>query len=118
MRKAHTDEAVRLPKPTSNRGIIMANTPNKGDGHTRLVTEADLVVGAVLRMVNSDGSIAPFSDCVLTSVAHGVAKLARAHASGVECFEVVALDLCFSSNWAAVTSARGALYKIMGKVRT
>jgi len=36
------------------------------DGATRLPHHSDILPGVVLRMVNSDGSVPPFSDCLVT----------------------------------------------------
>ena len=46
----------------------MASKMYPSDGFTRNTVESDLVVGNVIRMVNPDGSSAPFSDCVITEV--------------------------------------------------
>ncbi|TXH11819.1 MAG: hypothetical protein E6R03_13940 [Hyphomicrobiaceae bacterium] len=45
------------------------SVPSRGDGHLIQVTDPkSLEVGTVLRMINSDGSVAPFSDCIVRAV--------------------------------------------------
>ncbi len=40
----------------------------QGDGHIRDIEIKDVAVGMVLRGLNQDGSVAPFSDVVVTKV--------------------------------------------------
>lgn len=62
----------------------MGQRTKRLDGVTRAVRQPDLVPGAVLRMVQSDGTVAPFSDCVIASVDGLQVVIVRPHASGSE----------------------------------
>jgi hypothetical protein len=103
----------------------MNNKYYTNDGHTRPLTKDDqLEIGMVFRMVNSDGSISPFSDTVVISVnkfSDGSAqvKLARPYGfatskirnlffSEVETFETT--DDKLMKNYQAVLTASGKFY--------
>ena len=54
---------------------------SKPDGHVVSVTEPKVLErGTVLRMINSDGSVAPFSDCIVINVKHGWIYMVRPYA--------------------------------------
>lgn len=47
------------------------------DGFSRPTVEADLKPGVCLRMINPDGSSAPFSDCVIQKIDNDIVYLLR-----------------------------------------
>jgi hypothetical protein len=57
-------------KLSSSKGIpaMTNNRASKSDGQLFRVESADIVPGAVLRMLNQDGTASPFSDCVVVAV--------------------------------------------------
>ena len=82
------------------------------DGRTRVANETDLRPGVILRLQNPDGSIGPFSDCIVDIVNEGIVFLSRPYATGstkgVETFQVpIARLTTVESIFRIVLSARG-----------
>lgn len=88
------------------------------DGFTRAVESKDLVPGNVLRMVNPDGSQAPFSDCVITGIVDNVVQLSRpviwsngeTHVERIAPFNT---SLVGSSSWRLVLLSSGLPYTMI-----
>jgi hypothetical protein len=89
------------------------------DGFTREVTREDLKPGNVIRMLNTAGSQAPFSDCVILHVEGSLVDLARPMAwadmtgrftTHVETFAVYDSRIVQSAQWALVLLASGEPY--------
>ena len=57
-----------------------ATTRYDGDGHTREVRDGDLVAGNIIRFVNEDGSVPPFSDVIILRVEKDDVHVARPYA--------------------------------------
>lgn len=83
---------------------------SKQDGHVVKVTEPKaLEHGTVLRMVNSDGSVAPFSDYIVINVKYGQIHMVRPYAMQKYELFVASFDRVMS-HFRLVTLASGKPY--------
>lgn len=84
-----------------------------GDGKTRVATIEDIVVGTVLRSVDSEGYSYPFSDMVVTRCYLFANAMAfdcnRPHASGVETVGMLSASSLASKRYHVLLLASGAL---------
>lgn len=88
----------------------------KNDGHLIPIGAAkDLALGSVVRMLNSDGSVAPFSDAIVTEIEADCIRLYRPYArlvketpqKGAEEYAITHRQL---GNYRLVTLASGKPY--------
>jgi hypothetical protein len=89
------------------------------DGKTRKTIAADLVRGNILRSVNQDGSVPPFSDSVITGINNGYVFLSRPMMweSGkhhVEEYSTTAEHAVGSNFFHTVLTDRGEPYSMIG----
>lgn len=76
------------------------------DGATReIVGLAELEIGMVVRMVQSDGTTPPFGDAVVIGVSQSTAQLGRPHPLGTERYEATEAGL--KAQYRLVLGSRG-----------